>query len=62
MKKLIFTLIVTTAVVGGIVTITIPYDEPAKAKIAVGIDPFDLMSHAVNLPVAHYDDYTVVFN
>jgi hypothetical protein len=62
MKKFIFTLIVMTAMVGGVVTFTTPYDEPAKAKAAVGIDPFDLMSHAVNLPVAHYDDYSVVFN
>ena len=62
MKKLIFTLIVTAAVVGGAVAFTTPYNEPAKANAAAGIDPSSLMSHAVNLPVAHYDDYSVVFN
>ena len=62
MKKLILTLIVTTAVVGGVVTFTTLYDEPAKANVAAGIDPLLIMSHAVSLPVAHYDDYSVVFN
>jgi len=49
-------------VVGGAVAITTTYDEPAKAKAAAGIDPLLIMSHAVSLPVAHYDDYSVVFN
>jgi hypothetical protein len=53
-------------VVGGVVAFTIPftipYDEPARANAAAGIDPFPLMSHAVNLPVDHYDDYSLVFN
>ena len=62
MKKLIFTLIVTTAVVGGAVAFTTPYNEPAKADAAAGIDPSAIMSHVVSLPVAHYDDYSVVFN
>ena len=62
MKKLIFTLIVTTAVVGGAVAFTTQYDEPARANAAAGIDPLLIMSHADNLPVAHYDDYSVVFN
>ena len=66
MKKRILTLIVTTAVVGGVVALTIPfttpYDEPARANAAAGIDPFLLMSHAVNLPADHYDDYSLVFN
>jgi hypothetical protein len=62
MKKLIFTLIVTTAVVGGAVAFTARYDKPAKANAAAGIDPFVIMSHAVGLPLAHYDDYSVVFN
>ena len=62
MKKLIFTLIVTTAAVGGVLAFTTPYDEPAKANVAAGIDPLLIMSHAVSLPVAHYDDYSVVFN
>jgi hypothetical protein len=62
MKKLIFTLIVTIAVVGGAVAFTTPYDEPAKVNAAVGIDPSLIMSHAGSLPVAHYDDYSLVFN
>ena len=61
MKKFIFTLIVTTAVVGGAVAFTTTYNEPAKAKAATGIDPLLIMSHAVSLPVAHYNDYSVVF-
>jgi hypothetical protein len=62
MKKLIFTLIVTTAVVGSAVAFTTRYDEPAKANAAAGIDPSLMMSHVGSLPVAHYDDYSVVFN
>ena len=62
MKKLILTLIVTTAVVGGAVAFTTLYDEPAKANAAAGIDPLLMMSHTDRLPVAHYDDYSVVFN
>jgi hypothetical protein len=58
MKKFIFTLIVAAAVVGGAVAFTTPYDEPAKANA----DPLSMMSGAVGLPVAHYDDYSVVFN
>jgi hypothetical protein len=61
-KKLIFTLIVTAAVIGGAVAFTTPYDEPAKGNTAAGIDPSAIMSHAVSLPVAHYDDYSLVFN
>jgi hypothetical protein len=62
MKKLIFTLMVAIAVVGGAVTFTTQYDEPAKANAAIGIDPSMIMSHAGSLPVAHYDDYSLVFN
>ena len=64
MKRLIFTLIVTTAtaVVGGAVAFKTLYDEPAKANATAGIDPSLMMSHADSLPVAHYDDYSVVFN
>ena len=61
MKTLILTLIVTTAV-GGAVAFTTQYDEPAKANVAAGIDPLLIMTHADSLPVAHYDDYSVVFN
>jgi hypothetical protein len=62
MKKFIFTLIVAAAMVGGAVAVTTPYDEPAKANAAAGIDPLSMMSRPVGLPVAHYDDYSVVFN
>jgi hypothetical protein len=62
MKKLIFTLIVTTAVVGGAVAFMTLHGEPAKATATAGIDPSLMMSHAHDLPVAHYDDYSVVFN
>jgi hypothetical protein len=62
MKKLIFILIVTAAVIGGAVAFTTPYDDPVKANTAAGIDPSAIMSHAVSLPVTHYDDYSVVFN
>ncbi len=62
MKKLIFTLIVTIAAVGGAVAFTIQHDEPPKANAVVGIDPSLIMNHAGSLPVAHYDDYSLVFN
>jgi hypothetical protein len=62
MKKFIFTLIVTAAVVGGAVAFRTPYSESAKANAATGMDPLSIMSRAVGLPVAHYDDYSVVFN
>jgi hypothetical protein len=61
-KRLIFTLIVTIAAVGGAVAFTTQHDEPAKANAVVGIDPSLIMSHAGSLPVAHYDDYSLVFN
>ena len=62
MKKLIFTLMVAIAVVGGAVTFTTQYDEPAKANAAAASDPSLIMSHVGSLPVAHYDDYSLVFN
>ena len=62
MKKLSLTLIIATAVIGGGVAFKTQYDEPAKANAAAGIDPLLMMSHAASLPVAHYDDYSVVFN
>ena len=54
--------LIALAVVAGAVVITTTYDEPAKAKAAAEIDPLLIMSHAVSLPVAHYDDYSLVFN
>jgi hypothetical protein len=39
---------------------------PAGATNAVGaslqVDPMQAMKNAKNLPAAHYDDYSVVFN
>jgi len=61
MKKFIFALIVATAVVGGVVTFTSPYHEAAQATTEAGIDPFLMMSRAVNMPVARYADYSLVF-
>jgi hypothetical protein len=61
MKKLIFALIISAAMVGGVVASTTPYREPAQATVEAGIDPFLIMSHAVKLPVAHYPDYSLVF-
>lgn len=61
MKKLILVLIITTAVVGGVVAFTTPYHVPAQATVEAEIDPFLIMSHAVNLPVVHYPDYSLVF-
>jgi hypothetical protein len=49
-------------VVGGAIAFRTPYGESAKANAAAGIDPLSIMSRAVGLPVAHYDDYSVVFN
>jgi hypothetical protein len=54
--------LIALAAVAGAVVITTTYDEPAKAKAAAEIDPLLIMSHAVSLPVAHYDDYSLVFN
>jgi len=62
MKRFIFTLIVTAALIGGSVAFTSSYDEPAKANAPAGIDPLSIMSRAGSPPVAHYDDYSLVFN
>ena len=32
------------------------------ASTPVGIDPFQMMTNATNLPMAHYVDYTLIFN
>ena len=31
------------------------------ASTPVGIDPFQMMANATNLPTAHYVDYTLIF-
>jgi hypothetical protein len=61
MKKLIFLLIISAAMVGSVVAFTTAYHEPEQTTVEAGIDPFLIMSHAVNLPVAHYPDYSLVF-
>ena len=32
------------------------------ASTPVGIDPFQMMTNATDLPTAHYVDYSLVFN
>ena len=62
MTKSIFALIVALAVGGGAVMFVRPYDQQAKAEVQTGINPSQMMMNAKGLPVAHYDDYSVVFN
>jgi hypothetical protein len=44
----------------GLATWTIPTSSAFTAS--AGIDPFGMMTTATALPVAHYDDYSLVFN
>lgn len=63
MKKLTIAMIVAFAVVaGGAIIFTPPYDEPAKADTGARIDVSQMMMNAKGLPVAHYEDDSVVFN
>ena len=62
MKKFAVALIVASAAISGAVAVTTLSDQPAKADARVGIDLSQMMANAKNLPVARYDDYTVVFN
>ena len=62
MKKFTVALILASAAIVGVVAVTTLSDQPAKADARVGIDPSQMMANAKNLPVAHYDDYSVVFN
>jgi hypothetical protein len=63
MTKSIFALIVAFAVGGGAVIFFRPYDQPAKAAVETGINPSQMMATAKDdLPVAHYQDYSVMFN
>ena len=61
MTKSIFALIVAFAVGGGGVLFFRPYDQPAKAEVEVGINSSQMMANAKDLPVAHYEDYALVF-
>jgi hypothetical protein len=48
---------------GGAVIFFRPYDQPAKAAVETGINPSQMMATAKDdLPVAHYQDYSVMFN
>jgi hypothetical protein len=44
----------------GLATWTIPTTNAFTTS--AGVDPFRMMTSATALPVAHYDDYSVVFN
>jgi hypothetical protein len=44
----------------GLATWTIPTSSAFTSS--AGVDPFGMMTTATALPVAHYDDYSVVFN
>ena len=44
----------------GLATWTIPTSSAFTAS--AGIDQFGMMTAATALPVAHYDDYSLVFN
>jgi hypothetical protein len=61
MTKSIFALIVACAVGGGAVLFFRPFDQPAKAEVEVGINSSVMMANAKDLPVAHYEDYALVF-
>ena len=62
MKKLTIALIVAFAVVAGTVVFSPLYDRPAKADAGAGIDISQIMTNAKDLPAAHHEDYSVVFN
>jgi hypothetical protein len=44
----------------GLATWTIPTSSAFTSP--AGVDPFGMMTTVTALPVAHYDDYSVVFN
>ena len=63
MKKFTFAaILVSAAVIGGAVALTTPSDQPAKVDAGAGIDLSRMMANAKDLPVAYYNDYSVVFN
>jgi hypothetical protein len=55
-------ILVSAAVISGAVALTTPSDQPAKVDAGAGIDLSRMMANAKGLPVAHYNDYSVVFN
>jgi hypothetical protein len=46
----------------GLATWTVPTSHAFTPSSSSGIDPFGMMTTVTALPVAHYDDYSVVFN
>ncbi len=62
MKNFTFAAIVVSAVITGAVAFTTPSDQPAKVDAGAGIDLSRMMATAKDLPVAYYNDYSVVFN
>ena len=34
----------------------------ASTPVGIGIDPFQMMTNARDLPAAHYVDYSLIFN
>jgi hypothetical protein len=62
MKNLIIAAILLSAVISGAVALTMPSSQPAKVDAGAGIDISQMMASAKDLPVAHYNDYSVVFN
>ena len=62
MKNFTFAAILVSVVISGAVALTTPSDQPAKVDAGAGIDLSRMMASAKDLPVAHYNDYSVVFN
>ena len=62
MKNFIIAAILLSAVISGAVALTTPSNQPAKVDAGAGIDISQMMASAKDLPVAHYNDYSVVFN
>ena len=62
MKDFIIAAILLSAVISGAVALTMPSSQPAKVDAGAGIDISQMMASAKDLPVAHYNDYSVVFN
>jgi hypothetical protein len=62
MKNFIFAAILVSAVISGAVAFTTPSDQPAKVDAGAGIDISQMMVSAKDLPVAYYNDYSVVFD
>ena len=47
---------------GGWAMLTAPAAATKAIDASVQVDPMQAMKNAKNLPAAHYDDYSVVFN